>query len=215
MWTRSIQPIPAAKPEIGTVTLMVRSRNSRLLISIADDGAGIDVAAVVRRARELGWIGDQDPSEEEAYAFVFRPGFSTASAVSEISGRGVGLDLVAERVAARRGSVRLVSTPGKGTRFEIEASYDNSASNPRVAGIEDQLEAPEHERSPGLPGAGYRKATAAADRPLVLAGEGIRGRRGPPNTAVTTGATGRMNIRGFHLRHLSGNMSNRQHCSSE
>jgi two-component system chemotaxis sensor kinase CheA len=111
----------AGKPESGTVTLMARSRNSRLLISLADDGRGIDTLAVVRRARELGWIRPEaEPTEEEARAFLFRPGFSTASAVSEISGRGVGLDLVAERVAARHGEVRVLSTPGRGTRFEIE-----------------------------------------------------------------------------------------------
>jgi len=111
----------AGKPESGTVTLMARSRSSKLVISIADDGRGIDGAAVVRRARELGWVGPgESPTEEEARAFLFRPGFSTASAVSEISGRGVGLDLVAERVAARGGEIRLISTPGVGTRFEIE-----------------------------------------------------------------------------------------------
>jgi len=111
----------AGKPEAGTVTMMVRSRNSRLLISIGDDGRGIDLGAVVRRARDLGWVAPgQEPTEAQAHAFLFRPGFSTASAVSEISGRGVGLDLVAERVAARHGEVRVVSSPGAGTRFEVE-----------------------------------------------------------------------------------------------
>ncbi|HET9795810.1 MAG TPA: ATP-binding protein [Thermoanaerobaculia bacterium] len=111
----------AGKPESGTVTLMARSRSSKLVLSIADDGRGIDTAAVVARARELGWVAPGAfPSEEEARAFLFRPGFSTAAAVSEISGRGVGLDLVAERVAARRGEIRVRSTPGRGTRFEIE-----------------------------------------------------------------------------------------------
>jgi two-component system chemotaxis sensor kinase CheA len=111
----------AGKPEAGTVTMMVRSRNSRLLISIGDDGRGIDLPAVVRRARDLGWIAPgQEPTEAEVHEFLFRPGFSTASAISEISGRGVGLDLVAERVAARHGEVRVVSSPGAGARFEIE-----------------------------------------------------------------------------------------------
>jgi len=111
----------AGKPEAGTVTLMARARSSRLVLSIADDGRGIDTAAVVARARELGWIRpDEFPSEEEARGFLFRPGFSTAAAISEISGRGVGLDLVAERVAARRGEIRVRSTRGRGTRFEIE-----------------------------------------------------------------------------------------------
>jgi two-component system chemotaxis sensor kinase CheA len=111
----------AGKPETGTVTLMARSRSSRLLISIADDGRGIDTEAVVRRGRALGWVPEGTaPTAEEAYGFLFRPGFSTASAVSEISGRGVGLDLVAERVGARHGDVRVTSELGRGTRFEIE-----------------------------------------------------------------------------------------------
>jgi len=111
----------AGKPEAGTVTLMVRSKNSRLLISIGDDGRGIDIDAVIRRARDLGWVTPgHRPTEAEAHAYLFRPGFSTASAVSEISGRGVGLDLVAARVEARHGEVRVVSSPGVGTRFEIE-----------------------------------------------------------------------------------------------
>jgi two-component system chemotaxis sensor kinase CheA len=111
----------AEKAEAGTVTLMARARSSKLVLSIADDGRGIDTGAVVARARELGWIRPGEfPTEEEARAFLFRPGFSTAAAVSEISGRGVGLDLVAERVAARRGEIRVRSTPGRGTRFEIE-----------------------------------------------------------------------------------------------
>ncbi len=111
----------AGKPEAGTVTLMARARSSRLVLSIADDGRGIDTGAVVARARELGWVRPgESPSEEQARAFLFRPGFSTAAAVSEISGRGVGLDLVAERVAARRGEIRVRSTAGRGTRFEIE-----------------------------------------------------------------------------------------------
>ena len=109
------------KTETGSITMMVRSRSSRLLISIADDGRGIDPAAVGRRARELGWWrSERAPSADEAHAFLFRPGFSTASTISEISGRGVGLDLVAERVAARGGAVRVRSVPGSGARFEIE-----------------------------------------------------------------------------------------------
>jgi two-component system chemotaxis sensor kinase CheA len=111
----------AGKPEEGKVTLLARSRGSRLVLSVADDGRGIDEAAVLDRARGLGWLReDEVPPPEEIHRFLFRPGFSTASSVSEISGRGVGLDLVLERVESRHGEVRVMSEAGKGSRFEIE-----------------------------------------------------------------------------------------------
>jgi two-component system chemotaxis sensor kinase CheA len=119
--------IAAGKPAEGSITIMARSRSSRLVVSIADDGRGIDEDRVADRARQLGWISaDAKPSREEIMAFLFRPGFSTAGSVSEISGRGVGLDLVKDRVEARHGEVRVFSVPGKGSRFEIEVSVSQA-----------------------------------------------------------------------------------------
>ena len=113
----------AGKPEEGSITIMARSRSSRLVVSIADDGRGIDESAVVARARSFGWVPEgAEPTRDEVFAFLFRPGFSTARAISEISGRGVGLDLVKDRVEARHGDIRVFSTPGAGSRFEIEVS---------------------------------------------------------------------------------------------
>lgn len=117
----------AGKPEEGSITIMARSRSSRLVVSIADDGRGIDDAAVVARAKSFGWIPEGAvPSREEIFGFLFRPGFSTARSISEISGRGVGLDLVKDRVEARHGDVRVFSTPGAGSRFEIEVSVSQA-----------------------------------------------------------------------------------------
>jgi two-component system, chemotaxis family, sensor kinase CheA len=117
----------AGKPEEGSITMMARSRSSRLVVSIADDGRGIDEAAVVARARGFGWISEGAiPTRDEIFEFLFRPGFSTARSVSEISGRGVGLDLVKDRVEAQHGEVRIISTPGKGCRFEIEISVSQA-----------------------------------------------------------------------------------------
>ena len=119
--------IAAGKPAEGSITIMARSRSSRLVVSIADDGRGIDEDRVVARARQLGWIAPEAaPTQAEIEGFLFRPGFSTASSVSEISGRGVGLDLVKDRVEARHGEVRVFSTPGKGSRFEIEVSISQA-----------------------------------------------------------------------------------------
>ncbi|MGH9441211.1 MAG: chemotaxis protein CheA [Thermoanaerobaculia bacterium] len=117
----------AGKPEQGSLTLMARSRSSRLVVSIADDGRGIDEAAVLARARGFGWIPEgATPTREETFEFMFRPGFSTARSISEISGRGVGLDLVKDRVERRHGEVRVFSTPGAGSRFEIEVAVSQA-----------------------------------------------------------------------------------------
>jgi two-component system chemotaxis sensor kinase CheA len=112
------------KSEEGTISLMARSRSSRLLLSLADDGRGIDEARVRQRAIELNWLPSSGAaaSREQLLDFIFQPGFSTAQNVSQISGRGVGLDLVAERVRGRGGEVRVISHPGQGTRFEIEVA---------------------------------------------------------------------------------------------
>jgi two-component system, chemotaxis family, sensor kinase CheA len=91
-------------------------------LAVADDGAGIDVERVRRRAVELGMISETIAaglSDEEALGLLFRPGFSTRTVVTETSGRGVGLDVVKRHVELLGGGVRVQSTPNVGTRFEI------------------------------------------------------------------------------------------------
>jgi two-component system chemotaxis sensor kinase CheA len=127
----------AGKPEKGSITLMARSRRSRLVISLADDGRGIDEDAVRRRAAALGWIEPEArPDRDTTYSFLFRPGFSTARAVSQLSGRGVGLDLVSDRVAARHGEVRVRSERGRGCRFEIDIAVAQAVFDALV--VEDR-----------------------------------------------------------------------------
>jgi two-component system chemotaxis sensor kinase CheA len=110
----------AGKPEEARITLAARTRGSRLSISIVDDGRGIAEEQVLARARGLGWVKPTEiPSREDLYDFLFRPGFTTAAAVSQLSGRGVGLDVVAQRVAERHGEVHVDSEPGKGARFHL------------------------------------------------------------------------------------------------
>jgi len=106
----------AGKPAAGSIHLSASHAGSFVLIRISDDGAGLNRDAIRARAMERGLIPpDAALTEREIDALILRPGFSTASAVSEISGRGVGMDVVQRNLEAMRGSLSISSTPGKGT----------------------------------------------------------------------------------------------------
>lgn len=113
----------AGKPGVGRVVIRVEPRGSRVGVVVEDDGAGIDLAAVRAAAVRGGHVGadtaDRLPDSDVA-RLVFAPGLSTASTVTTVSGRGVGLDAVADAMGRLRGAVEVRSTPGGGTRFELD-----------------------------------------------------------------------------------------------
>ena len=110
----------AGKPEEGTITLLADQRSSRIVIEISDDGAGIDAERVIKKARDNGLIPQEGHlTEDEINNLIFLPGFSTASGVSEISGRGVGMDVVRRNVQELGGRISLKSTPGKGMTIQL------------------------------------------------------------------------------------------------
>ena len=113
----------AGKPPVGTIRLEARHRAGMLQIVLSDDGRGIDLerlrAKVVERGLTTAAMAAR-LSEAELLDFLFLPGFSTKEQVTEVSGRGVGLDVVQSMVHAVRGSVRVTSRPGKGTRFILQ-----------------------------------------------------------------------------------------------
>src|SRR5205085_8886213 len=91
-----------------------------ILIELADDGGGIDLARVRERGRAAGMIAaDADPTEQQLIECLFQPGFSTASKVTQISGRGIGMDVVRSEIAALGGRVEVTTAPGKGTQFNL------------------------------------------------------------------------------------------------
>ena len=104
----------------GVVTLSARHRSGRVVIEVSDDGTGIDRPKVLAAAKRKGLVtADQTLTEAEIDALLFLPGFSTAAAVSNLSGRGVGLDVVRNAILDIGGRITILSEPGKGTRMTI------------------------------------------------------------------------------------------------
>ena len=111
------------KPEAGRVRISARSNEHGVAIVIEDDGRGIDPEVVRRRAVELGWMSVEaaaSASESQLFALLFSPGFTTRSAVSDVSGRGIGLDAVKTALDRVGGSARISSRVGRGSTLEIE-----------------------------------------------------------------------------------------------
>jgi two-component system chemotaxis sensor kinase CheA len=109
------------KPETGTIWLRAYQQEGKIIIEVADDGKGIDKNKVLNKAIERGLCSPGvQLNDSEAYAFMFQPGLSTADKVTEVSGRGVGLDVVRQNIEELRGSVDVESVPGKGSTFRIK-----------------------------------------------------------------------------------------------
>lgn len=110
------------KPLAGTVTLSARMRGGDVVLAVTDDGRGIDVEMVRRRCVELALLAPADAARaapERVLEMIFLPGFTTRAEADEHAGRGVGLDVVRREVERLGGRVRVGSTPGEGTRFEV------------------------------------------------------------------------------------------------
>lgn len=110
----------AGKEPSGLIAIELHHEGNDVSVSFRDDGAGLNHSRIVERARALGLIGaDHQPSEDEAAELIFTPGFSTAEQVSELAGRGIGMDVVRAQVAALGGRIEIQSKPGEGTQFKL------------------------------------------------------------------------------------------------
>jgi two-component system chemotaxis sensor kinase CheA len=121
----------AGKPEQGTIILSARYEGEKVILSVGDDGRGLDLPKIRERAIINGLIQEHEQlSENELKQMIFAPGFSTADKVSDISGRGVGLDIVQSSVWALQGEIQIESVPGLGTTFRLvfplHLKYDQS-----------------------------------------------------------------------------------------
>ena len=114
--------LAAGKPETGTLLLLAARERSQVVIRVEDDGRGIQREKVIAKAVAQGLVTAEAAAglpDEEVYRFLTRPGFSTADTITDVSGRGVGLDVVANRVHALGGTLEIDSRPGEGTTFTL------------------------------------------------------------------------------------------------
>ncbi|MDP1526829.1 MAG: Hpt domain-containing protein [Rhodocyclaceae bacterium] len=110
----------AGKAELGQIVLTIVATDNDITLRLQDDGKGLDYAAIRQRASERGLLSADEPMENAQLAeLIFRPGFSTAASVSEIAGRGVGLDVVRDEVTQLGGQVAVSGAAGRGTTFEM------------------------------------------------------------------------------------------------
>lgn len=108
------------KPETGTLLLGAYHKSGNVVIEIEDDGAGLNTEKILKKARERGLVKpDEVLTEEQMRELLFLPGFSTADVVSDVSGRGVGMDVVRKNVQKLGGTVEVSSTRGRGSRFTV------------------------------------------------------------------------------------------------
>lgn len=107
------------KPETGTITLSAFHQGGSIVIEVRDDGAGLNRDKLLSKAREKGLPVHDAMTDQEVWALIFAPGFSTAEVVTDVSGRGVGMDVVKKNIAALNGSVEIDSQLGKGTRITV------------------------------------------------------------------------------------------------
>lgn len=115
------QRVARGKTPTGTILLSAAQESNHVLITIMDDGAGIDPGVIRRKAMERGLLkGDDSPSDRELVQLIFSQGFSTRAEVTEVSGRGVGLDVVVKSIERLSGLIEVESVPGVGTKFMIQ-----------------------------------------------------------------------------------------------
>jgi len=108
------------KPPVGTITLTANHKSGTIIIEISDDGSGLDRDKIVSKAVLSGMIQPDDSlSDSEIDQLILNPGFSTSESVTDISGRGVGMDVVVTSIENLRGSLDIQSRPGRGSKFII------------------------------------------------------------------------------------------------
>jgi len=129
----------AHKDEFGTLRLSARSSGGKVIITLSDDGRGLNREAILRKALQRGLVDAASvPSDQEVFNLIFEPGFSTSAVVTDISGRGVGMDVVRSTVESLGGRVTLHSEPGRGTSFDLVLPLTLALTEGMLVRVEDR-----------------------------------------------------------------------------
>ena len=132
--------VRAGKPETGVVRLSAFHTGGSVMIEVSDDGRGLQTTRIREKALANGLIRDDDGlSEEEVHQLIFLPGFTTAGAVTNVSGRGVGMDVVKRNVEAMNGTVAVASRPGAGSAMRIRLPLTMAVMDGLALRVGDQL----------------------------------------------------------------------------
>jgi two-component system chemotaxis sensor kinase CheA len=132
------QRVAAGKPPTGRITLSAAHQGGSILIEVRDDGAGLKRDRILAKARERGIPVRDDMTDQEVWALIWEPGFSTADQVSDVSGRGVGMDVVRRNIAALGGTVELDSAEGYGTRVSVRLPLTLAIMDGMSIGVGDE-----------------------------------------------------------------------------
>jgi two-component system, chemotaxis family, sensor kinase CheA len=128
------------KPPEGTLSLRAYQEGGNVVIEVGDDGRGLDCERIRQKAVARGLLGaDESPTHEQIHDLIFAPGFSTAEKVTDVSGRGVGMDVVKRNVEALHGSVSFDSVPGKGTTFRIRLPLTMAIVDGLAVGMDGEI----------------------------------------------------------------------------
>ena len=131
--------LASGKPTLGTVRLTASHQRGGICIRIQDDGRGLNPERILAKARERGLIGpDEKRTESEIFDMIFMPGFSTAEKVTDVSGRGVGMDVVRRNIENLRGKIEIQSVLGQGTTFTIILPLTLAIIDGLMVGVGDE-----------------------------------------------------------------------------
>jgi two-component system chemotaxis sensor kinase CheA len=124
------------KPETGTLSIRAFHRGGDIVVELEDDGGGLDLQKILSRARERGLVGpDETLTDDAIRELIFAPGFSTADTVSDVSGRGVGMDVVRRNIKAIGGQIHMSSVYGQGTRTTLRLPLTLAIIDGQLIGV--------------------------------------------------------------------------------
>ena len=131
--------LAAGKSETGTITLSASHQGGSIVIEVRDDGKGLSREKILNKARERGLDVSDQMSDSEVWGLIFAPGFSTAEVVTDVSGRGVGMDVVKRNIAALNGTVEIDSSEGFGMRVSVRLPLTLAIMDGMSVGVGDEV----------------------------------------------------------------------------